>query len=396
MIGVIADDLTGAAELGAVGLRHRLRSQVLLSGNPDAAAELVCIDTHSRSCAPQEAGQRSAAGARVLTSNGAKWIYKKVDSVLRGQIAHELQAVLTELRMNRALLVPTNPSRGRTIQNGCYFIQGKPIHETEFALDPEYPRTSPRVIDLLSAPPSINVTVCSPLGPFPDTGIIVPEVVSSDDLRALAARQWNNTLLAGAAEFFGALLVQTGHAPTVPASRAPAPEAREIFVCGSISESSRQFVRKSREHGTPIFSLPESAARLDFDATFLDPIAKQAASALNKIPRIILNIGLPLIADKTISKSLSTHLAHLAQSVLQRIATPTAVPNSRLPTRNSTHFYVEGGATATELVQRMDWQRLAVVEEIAPGTATLSVEADRHLLLTIKPGSYPWPDQVNP
>ena len=32
MIGVIADDLTGAAETGAVGLRHGLRAEVIPFG----------------------------------------------------------------------------------------------------------------------------------------------------------------------------------------------------------------------------------------------------------------------------------------------------------------------------------------------------------------------------
>ena len=72
MIGVIADDLSGAAELGAVGLRYGLRAVILLpaalrsgrmagnllnlpSGQP---ADLLCIDTGSRNC---QAGQSSQA-----------------------------------------------------------------------------------------------------------------------------------------------------------------------------------------------------------------------------------------------------------------------------------------------------------------------------------------------
>ena len=41
MIGVIADDLTGAAELGAVGLRHGLSAEVVLSGEPTPGIDLV-------------------------------------------------------------------------------------------------------------------------------------------------------------------------------------------------------------------------------------------------------------------------------------------------------------------------------------------------------------------
>src|ERR1017187_6495349 len=115
MIGVIADDLTGAAELGAVGLRHGLRAEIVRSGKPGGAADLVCVDTDSRSCPPAEAAKRAAAAAKFLRGAGAKWIYKKVDSVLRGNVTAEVEAVMMQLDFNRALLLPANPSLGRII-----------------------------------------------------------------------------------------------------------------------------------------------------------------------------------------------------------------------------------------------------------------------------------------
>ena len=95
MIGVIADDLTGAAEIGAVGLRHGLRAEIVRHGKPSGRAEVVCVDTDSRSCSPDEAATRAAAAAKLLRAAGAQWIYKKVDSVLRGQVTAEVEAVMT-------------------------------------------------------------------------------------------------------------------------------------------------------------------------------------------------------------------------------------------------------------------------------------------------------------
>ena len=57
MIGVIADDLTGAAELGAVGLRHGMHPEVVVEGKAGKEADLICVDTDSRSCSPKEAGR---------------------------------------------------------------------------------------------------------------------------------------------------------------------------------------------------------------------------------------------------------------------------------------------------------------------------------------------------
>ncbi len=274
MIGVIADDLTGAAEIGAVGLRHGLRAEVLLSGDPSGSADLVCIDTDSRSCRPEEAGRRSAAAANLLTSREADWIYKKVDSVLRGQITAEIQAILRELGISRALLIPANPSLGRTIKNGNYFIQSKPIHETEFARDPEYPRTSSRVHDLLAATETSTVAVCATEDALPSHGIVVGQVESVNDLRTWASRQSNAMLVAGGAEFFAALLAAAGHKPgrVAPVATKPAlVNEREVFVCGSTSESSREFIRSARESGTQVFSLPQAARHREFDLSLLEP-----------------------------------------------------------------------------------------------------------------------------
>ena len=128
MIGVIADDLTGAAELGAVGLRHGLRAEIVRRGDPSGRADLVCVDTDSRSCEPA-AAKRAATAAKMLRAAGAKWIYKKVDSVLRGQVTAEVEAVMKQLKVERALLLPANPSLGRTIRDGQYFVHDQLIHK---------------------------------------------------------------------------------------------------------------------------------------------------------------------------------------------------------------------------------------------------------------------------
>src|SRR3954471_8394078 len=125
MIGVIADDLTGAAEIGAVGLRHGLRTEIIVTGKPSGKADLLCVDTHSRSLSAREASQRVAKATRQLSAAGVQWIYKKTDSVLRGQVTAEIETILKELEFQRALFLPANPSLGRTIRDGKYFFQGK-------------------------------------------------------------------------------------------------------------------------------------------------------------------------------------------------------------------------------------------------------------------------------
>jgi uncharacterized protein YgbK (DUF1537 family) len=380
MIGVIADDLTGAAELGAVGWRYGLRAEVIVSGDPGTGPDLICIDTDSRSCCREESAKRAASAAAKLRQAGAKWIYKKVDSVLRGQVIAEVEAIMRQLDVSRALLAPANPSLGRTIRDETYFIHGRPIHETEFAHDPEYPRKSSRVLEMLSAPGSVSISISRPECATTRAGIVVAEVDSPADLRLWVGRKTSDTLPAGGAEFFGALLAAEGHAAK-PGRRPASPVERELFLCGTVSESSREFTRVARVRGTPVFSLPDELARRpEFPATEEKRIAQETIESFRSHQRVILNVGLPLISDRAIARSLTGHLVRIAQLVIR---------NS-----NPDHIYVEGGATAAALLRKMNWHHCEVVEELAQGVATLAIAGDNAVKVTIKPGSYMWPAEL--
>jgi uncharacterized protein YgbK (DUF1537 family) len=386
MIGVIADDLTGAAEIGGIGCGHGLKSEVIIRSNCEAAADLLCVDTDSRSCTAKEAARRATSAARKLQRAGAVWIYKKVDSVLRGNLVAEIQAIQQTLNLQSTLLVPANPCFGRVIRGGHYFINGKPIDQTDFAYDPQYPRTTSSVLELLGAAKTRAVTVTRLAAPLPTSGIILGEVSSSKDVQQWAARLGKNILPAGGAEFFAAVINAVGRKlttrPALPDSATTSrnsKELRELFICGSTSEFTNRFVNEARANGTPVFSLLESEREnFSFTRTILQDLIQNAISALHSNQRVILTIGRPLIARRAIAQKLTAYLVQVAVAVMAR---------------SKPHWvYAEGGATAAELVRRLGWNRMKVLKELAPGVTTLSLPAQESPLLTIKPGSYPgWP-----
>lgn len=387
MIGVIADDLTGAAELGAVGLRHGLRAEIVRSGPPSGNAELVCVDTDSRSCNPLDAGKKAAAAARLLRQAGAEWIYKKVDSVLRGQVTAEVEAVMTQLQLKRALLLPANPSLGRVIRDGQYFVRGKPIHKTEFAHDPEYPRRAPQVMRLLKLPEKFSIRLSNGDRSLSDDTIVVGNASTAADVREWAACREAGMLPAGGSEFFGALLAANFGAPTSrrrntsiadtqPGGRM-LPE-RDLFVCGTSTESARKFVAAARRRKTPVFSLPrELMWGADFSVAAQEAVTQRVFAAFEANPRVILSVGLPPVRNPAVARQLSDCVVKIAERVLRQLPVP--------------NVFAEGGATSAELVRRMGWARLTVLRELAPGVARLAVDGAQSLTLTIKPGTYAWP-----
>lgn len=379
-IVVIADDLSGAAELGAIGLRHGLKAEVLLSGEISGNADLVCVDTNSRLLQPSKAAERMKAFAKSVSAANPQWVYKKVDSVLRGNIAVEIEALLQVTGLPMALLVPVNPSLGRIIRDGRYFVHGTPVDKTEFAHDPAHPRKSSHVRELLGTVCKLPIQICKLGDVLPHAGIAVGEAGSVEDLRAWAAQVKPGMLAAGTAEFFAAMLARD-ISQSPPRSHKERHAGSELFVCGSTSESMRAFIEGERLEGTPVFSLPPGLARGEaLNGADAESIAQKTADALQTHPRVILCVGLPLVKETNVAMGLAGHLVHVAAKVVR--------------TGKANHIYAEGGATAMALVREMDWERLVLVREMALGVATVAVDGEESLRFTMKPGSYTWPDEV--
>jgi uncharacterized protein YgbK (DUF1537 family) len=392
MIGVIADDLTGAAEIGAVGLRHGATAEIILAGATNSlaasdqpTADLLCVDTDSRLCTPDEAARRAQAAAVWLKTLGARWIYKKVDSVLRGQVTAEIEAVMTETGSQLTFLVPANPGLGREIRDGRYYVRGKPVHETEFAFDAAYPRTSSFVLEMISPPRNQTLRACVIGDAPPISGIVIGEAESGEHLDHWARAGDGKALRAGGAEFFAASLRADGCKPVAAPTRARGPQpirtVRELFVCGSNSNSAHDFHASSEAAGIPVFGLPAQAATAGL---LTDPqhaeLVRQAVNAYESKTRVVLRVGLERVADPVNAARLSSCVVRVAQGVLGKIAVD--------------RVYAEGGTTAVELARTLGWGRLRVLHELAPGVAALGLSGRMPAELTIKPGSYTWPADV--
>ena len=137
MILVIADDLSGAAELAGIAAVHGLRSEVHTRLDLKSRADLIAINTESRSLEPEQASERVFRIFEKARALNPEWVFKKTDSALRGNIASELQALAAATSKQRILFIPANPSKHRVIVDGEYQIEGLPITESVFATDPE-------------------------------------------------------------------------------------------------------------------------------------------------------------------------------------------------------------------------------------------------------------------
>jgi uncharacterized protein YgbK (DUF1537 family) len=92
---VIADDLSGAAELTGIGARHLLPARLERDAPVSVPHDGVTVlDTDTRLIEQDEAPQRIARAIRHLRGEPFDLIYKKTDSALRGPILAEVEALM--------------------------------------------------------------------------------------------------------------------------------------------------------------------------------------------------------------------------------------------------------------------------------------------------------------
>jgi len=378
MIVVLADDLSGAAELAGIARGHGLAAEVHRRFNPDTRADLVAIDTDSRSLPPDQAAARLREITAAVLAARPDWIYKKTDSVLRGNILAEINAVAETAGKPRALFIPANPRRQRVIVRGHYGVEQRPLNQTAFAHDPEYPATTSRV-DLLLTRSGGQVKLIGPNDPLTECGIHVPDAWEPQHLESRARSLAEDTLAAGAAEFFEAILKR--RLPSIR-SLPPEPQPRnelKLFVCGSQAAWATTRRADCAAHAVPIVPMPRRLFEDDFEDAEIDQWARETLMAFEICPRVLLAIGGEMVRNISPDKYVN-RLAEAAGRVIKW------APIGRV--------YLEGGATATALMRLLDWENLRVLKPLGPGLASLEVIDRPAPLLTIKPGSYPWPGTV--
>ncbi|MBS1520849.1 MAG: four-carbon acid sugar kinase family protein [Bacteroidetes bacterium] len=378
MIVVIADDLTGAAEIGGLGLRYDLSIEIICDNDLKSDADLLIISTDTRSMPEKEA----LLATQLLTAKLAEikpgLVFKKVDSVLRGHVLGELAIHLQQLHLKKALLIPANPALGRIIKNGRYFINDQLIHLTSFAGDPEFSITSPDIHDMLKADQD-TVHIHKNNDELPESGIVVGECLTEEEITKWVKRADNETLLAGGAGLFKSLLESFNLRRRLAQNETPELTYPALFVCGSTFGKSQAAIAKVIRVGGPVSYMPSAILiSLQPSETAFDNWANEILTLLNEHGKAIIAIHHSISANDTITAtSLRNKKAMVVKKVFERIAVK--------------ELLIEGGSTAAAIIRRLNLGRLIPLNLLAPGVIKLKANGRENLFLTLKPGSYNWP-----
>ncbi len=144
IIGIIADDLTGANDTALQFHSKGCTTEILLDykeipqNKPSAGA--WAVSTESRNIDPQKAAEATYNACISMKQNfGVELFYKKIDSTLRGNVAAEIVATLKATEKDAAIIAPAFIQEGRITIGGYQLVKGIPIERTEAARDPHAP-----------------------------------------------------------------------------------------------------------------------------------------------------------------------------------------------------------------------------------------------------------------
>lgn len=147
---IVADDFTGANDTGVQMRRRGIPTHVMFAGRKIPAGDhSLVIDTESRGMTGEEAKEATAKAVEEVDFSSFKYVIKKVDSTLRGNVAEEIFAVDQVFGSDLVIFAPALPDLDRTTVDGVHRLKGVRITETELAKDPKKPVTEDDLAKIL-------------------------------------------------------------------------------------------------------------------------------------------------------------------------------------------------------------------------------------------------------
>jgi 3-dehydrotetronate 4-kinase len=381
LLGCIADDLTGATDLGVTLAREGL-SVVQVNGIPEPsldvpAADAIVVALKSRTNAAEEAVAWSLASLSWLRKRGAQRIYFKYcstfDSTARGNIGPVADALLDALGERFTVATPAYPRNGRTVYKGNLFVGDVPLAESGMRDHPLTPMRDSNLVRVLGAQTrrKVSLVPCDVMDAgavsikkkFKDleNGYAVLDAVRDEHLVAAGEACRDLKLTTGGAGLAmglaRALDVKRCSSPVLPKLPGPA-----VILAGSCS--------------------PATLAQIEAwgsAALKLDPMHLDAAAALEWAVRRLPSPA--LIYASAPPEAIMAGRGEAIEQAFREIARGLAAKGVR-------KFVIAGGETAGAVVAALDVRALAIGPEIDPGVPWTAAVGGEPCLLALKSGNF--------
>ena len=402
LIGVVADDMTGASDVALMLARGGLTT-VQVIGVPQGnlpLAEAVVIALKSRTAPVDEAVAQSVAAARALRAAGARRLLFKYcstfDSTPQGNIGPVADALMDEVGADIALICPAFPAAGRTIYQGYLFVNGEPLNESPMRDHPLTPMRDANLMRLMTAQSRHRVGLLAlatirrgaeasraAIAALKQAGFryAVADVIDDEDLRVLAAALHDQPLITGGSGIALGLPALLREGAMGSASPFDLCSGKAAILAGSCSAMTRRQIAAAQAAGVPAFAIdPLALPAGEITAGTLAEFALAAPHAA------LIYAG---AEPEQVAKVQSVLGREAAGAMIEHLLADTA---RLLVERGVRRLVVAGGETSGAVVQGLGIRALSIGPEIDPGVPWMRVidgpEAIRGLTITLKSGNF--------
>ena len=407
-IGIIADDLTGANDTSLQLFLRGCKTQVAfgedISIDENLKTEVFAMSTETRNVDAKTAHEKVLnVSENILKKYNFEYIYKKIDSVLRGNIAVEVVTLLDSLEYDAAVIFPAFPNEGRTTIGGFHLVKGIPLQRTEVSRDPACPIMESNIINLLKSQLpeemanytdliSLDVVmkgagpILTKLNDLISKGkkLIVADAVSTTDLEqiAFAVTKSSYKILpvgsAGAAQALGKIwhpdtdedLVKEPQVPNLP----------KLVVSGSATDLTASQIKRLQENdnieNTYFIAIkPQNIFSNDFEE-----IAERVLNNLIKDNTVIIHSS-ELIENTEELSSLLIENELTKEVFISKICDYLASVTKTVLSQKEAVLITVGGETSYKCCRAIGSKNLQIIDTVAPAIP-LGVDHKGQLIVT--------------
>ena len=405
MLGCIADDFTGASDLGNVLTRGGMGTIqfVGIPSGPAPPCDAGIVSLKSRSIAPAEAIAQSLAALSWLKAQGCEQILFKFcstfDSTPQGNIGPVAQALLEATGAGSAIVCPAFPTLNRSVYRGHLFVGDRLLSESGMEAHPLNPMTDANLVRWLGRQTPIPVglisagtirdgtrAVCEAIHRLSGQGaiLIVCDCITDADLNVLGEATADMHLVTGGSGI-GVGLAHNLRSRCMSEKSwdsADMPSGKAVILAGSCSSATREQIAV-HERGNPTLQLDADAVLTG--KTTVEDVADWAMCQTD--------MALPLIyssADLSTARASRNRLGSAAfASELEHFFSLLAV---KLRDFGIGRLIVAGGETSSAVVSALGINQMSIGPEIEPGVPLLLSRQNPKMGLVLKSGNFGSPD----
>ena len=400
LLGVIADDFTGASDIASTLAKGGLATTQYL-GIPGHEADRSCeagvVALKTRSIASDEAVSQSLAALRWLQGQGCRqFVFKycsTFDSTPDGNIGHVGEALAIALDARGVVACPAFPATGRTVFQGHLFVGDRLLSESSLRNHPLNPMTDSDLRRWLRRQTAGEVGLVThavvargaselarALSQCADRGerLVIVDAVDEGDLMAIGEACADAPLVTGGSGValglpanFAARGLASAARKALPGVRGPA-----VVLAGSCSARTLEQVRyHERKH--PSLALDASA------------IIDGRTRPSHAVEFVLAHPGLPLVYSTADASSVTAmqrqHGASEVAGAVERFFAAAAVA---LVAQGMKRIVIAGGETSGAVVSALGLRSLEIGPEIDPGVPALFNRDGQGLGLALKSGNF--------